>query len=309
MRTRLPALGPAQRVLGVLLVTAAVHAACFILIRIAPGGPFDDEVRLDPAVRAALVADLGGPEIDFRSWWTSLSGLLRGDLGPSMSLRDFEAADVLREGAARSLILGLRALSVAVLVGVALGVVSARTAGSAVDRALRTVGDVVLAVPAFAWCAVFLAGFALHLRAAPAAGAADGGLVLPAIVAAATPAVTIARLVRDELVTILASDSLRAAEARGVGGAARLWIHALPAASIPAAAYLGPAAASLLTGTLVVESIFGLAGLGTHLVQAALSRDYPVMSGAVLAYTLALSAANALADWAYGILDPRMSTS
>jgi oligopeptide transport system permease protein len=291
------------KVAAVLLTSAAVFAAATIVVRAAPGGPFDTEAKLDPTVRARLAERAAAGRDD---WFSTFDGLLRGDLGPSLALRDFEAGDLLRDGAKRSFALGLRAILAAAVFGAAAGAAAARRPGGAVDRVVRAVALFCLGLPTFAWAAILIAVFSFAAGMVPPASLGGRPLALPATAAALAPAAVLAHLVRNEILRLRDAPFAAAATARGASRVRRFFVHVLPAALIPAAAYLGPAAAALLTGSLAVESVFGIPGLGTHLVQAALARDFPVVAGAATIYAAALGAFGILADAAARALDPRL---
>ena len=292
-----------KRLGGVLLTIAVVHAATHVVMRATPGGPFDAEAKLDPQVRKRLEASaLRGTDTVAGSF----TGLWVGDGAPSLALRDFTAAEVLREGTRRSFSLGMRALVLGLVLGAAFGI-AAGVRGGLLDRLVIGATSIVPAVPVFAWAALLVAVFATWLRLVPPAALDGRPPHLPVLAAAAAPAAMIARLVRDELHRNRGALFARAAAARGAGPARRLWVHVLPQSLVPAVAYIGPAAASLLTGTLAVEAVFGIPGLGAHLVQGALARDLPVVCGATTLYAAALGVFGLAADLLAEKLDPRRS--
>lgn len=282
----------AGRAAGVLGLVAAVFVASFAVMRAMPGGPFDAEARLDPAVRARLAEQA----LDGRDRaWSAFDGLLGGDLGPSLGLRDFSSGDVLVQGARRSLALGGRALLLAVVLGMTVGLAAA-VAGGRVDRLVRGFCDFAPTIPAFTLGAVLIWIVSFIARWQPPAALDGRPPHLPVIAASLPAAALFARLVRDEAVRLRNATFLKAARARGASGMRVLIVHLSPAAFVPAAAYLGPAGASLMTGTVAVEAVFGVPGLGTHLVQAALSRDLPVVVGATTIYAAALGVCNLAGD-------------
>ncbi len=294
-----------QRFGGVLLTVAVVHAATHVVMKSTPGGPFDAEAKLDPQVKKRLeAAALRGADTVSGSF----AGLWAGDGTPSLALRDFTAAEVLREGARRSFSLGMRALVLAIVIGSVLGI-AAGVRGGLFDRVVVGATSIVPAVPVFAWAAVLVAVFATWLKMLPPAALDGRPPHLPVVAAAAAPAAMIARLVRDELRRNRDAMFARAASARGAGPLRRLLVHVLPQSLVPAVAFIGPAAASLLTGTLAVEAVFGIPGLGAHLVQGALARDLPVVCGATTLYAAALGLFGLVADVLAERLDPRRSAA
>ncbi|MFS0738136.1 ABC transporter permease subunit [Sphingomonas sp. 1P06PA] len=287
----------------------AVILLSFMLMRIAPGGPFDGERPLDPATRDALIRayglDLPLPAQMLRY----LGRLAHGDFGPSLVYRDFTVTDLVAQGLPVSLTLGALALIVALAIGIGAGLWSAARAGGTVDHAIMAAATLATALPSFVTGPLLALIFALWLGWLPVSGWGDGApanLVLP-VLALALPVVgAIAKLTRAGLATALAQDHVRTARARGLPPIRVLARHALRPALVPVASYLGPAAAGLLTGAVVIETVFALPGLGRYFVQGALNRDYPLVLGVVTLYAGLIILFNLAADLLYGWLDPRM---
>ncbi|MES2753691.1 MAG: ABC transporter permease [Pseudomonadota bacterium] len=281
--------------------------ASFVLMRTAPGSPFDAERPLDAAVRARLDAAYGLDRPLAEQAWRYLSGLARGDFGPSLVYQDFRVSDLIAQGLPVSLTLGALALLLAAALGIAAGSVAALSPGSLRDRAIMGAATLLTAIPAFVTGPVLALVFALWLGWLPVSGLdARGSLVLPVVALALPVAGAVARLLRAGLATVMAQDHIRAARARGLSETTLLRRHALRPALIPVVSYLGPAAAGLLTGAVVVETVFALPGLGRYFVQGALNRDYPLVLGVVILYAALILAFNLLADLLYGWLDPRV---
>jgi oligopeptide transport system permease protein len=301
--------GPAfllRRVAWVVVTLVLVFTATFALMRIVPGGPFDDEVATDPEIRERLLRHYGLDRAPLPLWADTLAQVLRGDLGPSLKMRDFTVNEVLAQGLPRSALLGLLALVLALLIGIPAGVLAAARRGAA-DRAIMTVAAVGLALPGFVLAALLLIPFSFELGWLPSAGSGSiRHLVLPAIALGAPVGAAIARLVRTGMIDQLGRDFVRTARAKGLSTTRVLLLHALPPALLPVVAYLAPAAAAVLTGSLVIEAVFAIPGMGSHFVQAALSRDYPLAMGAVLVYTLIVSLLNVGVDGVMKVLDPRV---
>ena len=280
----------------------------FLLMRLGRGGPFDGERPLDPATRAALNAAYGLDQPLGRQILLYLSRLAHGDFGPSLVYRDFSVTDLIAQGLPVSLTLGALALVLAFGVGVAVGLVAALKPGGWRDELLMLGSTLLTALPAFVMAPLMVLLFALWAGWLPASGwggGRPGHLVLPVIALALPVAGAIAKLTRAGLAGALATDHVRAARARGLKPAALLARHALRPALVPVASYLGPAAAGLLTGAVVIETVFALPGLGRYFVQGALNRDYPLVLGVVLLYAGLIVAFNLVADLLYGWLDPR----
>lgn len=298
-----------RRLLGAIPTLALVVALSFLLTRLAPGGPFDEEQALPPDIRANLEAAYGLDQPVHVQFGRYLRGLLHGDFGPSFKFRDFTVGELIADGLPVSLALGATAMLLALALGIPAGTLAALARGRAADRALMAFAVVGISVPVFVVAPVLALVFGIWLRWLPVAGWVPGrpsDLVLP-VVALALPLVAyIARLMRGSLLEVLRATWIRAARARGLPEKTVILRHALPAALLPVVSYAGPAAAAVLAGSLVVETLFGLPGMGRHLVQGALNRDYTLVMGMVIVYAALMIVLNLAADLAYAWLDPRI---
>jgi oligopeptide transport system permease protein len=280
----------------------------FVLMRAAPGGPFDRERPLPPEIRAQVEAAYHLDEPLGRQYLRYLGGLLRGDLGPSYQYPGREVSELIAAGAGVSFRLGALALALALVLGVGLGAVAALRAHTLADHALRGFALAGLAVPNFVVAPLLVLAFAVTLGWLPAGGWEEGrplDLVLPVIVLALPQAAYIARLMRGSMLEVLRRSHVRTARAKGLPARVVLLRHVLPPAFMPVLSYLGPAAAALVTGSVVVEQIFGLPGIGRYFVQAAINRDYTLVLGVVVYYGALIVLFNAFVDLLYGALDPR----
>lgn len=297
-----------RRLLTALPTLAAVIILSFLLMRLAPGGPFDGERPLDPQTREALMTAYGLNEPLHVQVGTYVWRLLHGDFGPSLVYRDFTVTDLIARGLPVSLTLGGLALILALFLGLAMGMAAAVRPGSRTDRSLMLAATLLTALPAFVVGPLLVLLLGLWAGWLPVSGWGDGDvphLVLPVVALALPTAGAIAKLARAGLAQVLAQDHVRMARARGLGWRRILLVHALRPALVPVASYLGPAAAGLLTGAVVIETVFALPGLGRYFVQGALNRDYPLVMGVVTLYAGLIILFNLLADLAYGWLDPR----
>jgi len=279
----------------------------FALERLAPGGPFDQEQTLTPAVRANLDRLYGLDRPLPVQYARYLGALARGDFGPSLSQRDFTVSELIGQGLPLSATLGLAAALLAILTGIPAGIAAALARGGAADYALSALAALGIALPTFVTGPALALLFGLHLHWLPVAGWERGApryLVLPVVTLALPVAAYLARLTRASLLEVLRTNYVRSARARGLGGARVLWHHALRPALLPAVSYLGPAVAFVVTGSLVIETVFGLPGSGRYLVQGAIDRDYPLVMGMVIVYAALTLACNLAADLIYGWLDP-----
>lgn len=296
-----------RRLATALPTLLAIILLSFVLMRLAPGGPFDVERPLDPATRATLTAAYGLDKPLPEQAVRYLGQVLRGDFGPSLVYKDFTVGALIAQGLPVSLELGSLALVLAVLLGIGGAILAGTHAGGPIDRAIMVLATLLTAVPSFVTGPALALVFALWLEWLPVSGLDSArSLVLPVVSLALPAAGAIARLARAGLAVALAQDHVLTARARGLSPRAILIRHALRPALIPVASYLGPAAAGLLTGAVVIETVFGLPGLGRYFVQGALNRDYPLVLGVVILYAGLILLFNLLADLAYGWLDPRI---
>ncbi len=297
-----------RRLITAVPTLLAIIILSFLLMRFAPGGPFDGERPLAPETKAALEAAYG---LDLPIWqqiWMYLSRIIQGDFGPSLVYRDFTVTELIAQSLPISLLLGGLALVLASVLGIAAGLIAAVKAGRWADQTLMLGATLLTALPTFVTGPLLALVFGLWLGWLPVSGQGDGfaWLVLPVIALALPVAGSVAKLARAGLAEILGQDHIRAARARGLPPMTVLRRHALRPALVPVASYLGPAAASLLTGAVVIETVFGLPGLGRYFVQGALNRDYPLVLGVVTLYAALIILFNLFADLIYGWLDPRM---
>ena len=298
-----------HRLLGAIPTLFVVITATFFLMRLAPGGPFDQEQTLPPEIKANLQAAYGLDEPLLVQYGRYLRGLSRGDFGPSFKYRDFTVTELIRQGLPVSLTLGMCALAIAIAIGIPLGIFAALRQDTVSDRLIVAIAVIGIAIPGFVVAPLLALVFGIHLRWLPVAGWEPGSirtLILP-VVALALPVIAyVTRLTRGSLLEVLSSNYVRAARARGLPERAVITSHALKATLIPVVSYVGPAAAAVLTGSLVIETIFSLPGMGRYLVQGALNRDYTLVMGMVIVYATLTLLFNLVVDLLYGWLDPRV---
>ena len=280
----------------------------FFLMRLAPGGPFDLERPLEAKVMENLnrIYQLDRPL--WEQYGLYLSALLRGDLGPSFYYRDFSVGELLARGLPVSIALGLSALILALTVGLALGVIAAMRQNEPADYAVTGLATFGITVPTFVTAPALQILFGLTLAWLPVAGwngGAPANMILPVLTLALPQIAVIARLTRAAMIETLHANHIRTLRAQGLAGRT-IVLHALRGAALPVISYLGPAAAALLTGSVVVETIFGLPGVGRYFVEGALNRDYTLVMGTVVLIAVFVMAFNLLVDIAYALLDPRV---
>ncbi|MEZ5987965.1 MAG: ABC transporter permease [Planctomycetota bacterium] len=289
------------------LTLLIVFSISFFLMRSIPGGPFDRDKNIDPAIKARIEAKYGLDRPIGEQYLRSLADTLRGDLGPSYKNRDYDVVDIIAEGFPKSASLGVVALIFALTLGITAGMVSAVRRGGWLDTTLMVFATIGIALPNFVIASILILFLVILVPMFPAATWGDfRHLILPAFCLGAPFAAYVARLTRTGMLDVLTQDYIRTARAKGVGELRVLTAHALKGGLLPVVSFLGPAIAGILTGSLVVEKIFQIPGLGTHFVQAAINRDYTLSMGCVLLYTTLVYLMNLLVDVGYTVLDPRV---
>lgn len=301
-----------NRLMTTIPVLWVAITACFFILRLAPGGPFDGERPLPPAVRENLAAHYNLDKPLIEQYFLYVGGVLRGDLGPSFVSEDFSVTEQIITGLPYTLIVGGLAFLVAVIVGVIAGIIGALYRDKMPDY---TIGFVILAglvLPNFLVAPILQLFFGLTLDWLPVGGWGDGSaqfMVLPVLVLALPHIARISRLMRGSMIEVMNTNFIRTARSKGLGATAVVMRHALKPALTPVVSYLGPAAGFLLTGSLVVETIFGLPGIGRLFITAALNRDYGMVLGTVIFYMVLIMVLNLIVDIIYAWLDPRVRMS
>ncbi|HXB00920.1 MAG TPA: oligopeptide ABC transporter permease OppB [Steroidobacteraceae bacterium] len=297
------------RLAGAVPTLFIIITITFFLMRAAPGGPFDQEQALAPEIKANLQRAYGLDQPVWTQYGRYLKSLLHGDFGPSFKYKDFTVTELIGQGFPVTLQLGVMAIALALLLGVPLGTFAALHHNSAADTATMSLVVTGIAIPSFVVLPFLGLLFGVYLHWLPVAGWESGSLrhlALPVIALALPPLAYIARLTRGSMLEILRSHYIRTAFAKGLPVHSVIIRHALKPALAPVASYLVPAVASILTGSLVVESIAGLPGIGRYLVQGAINRDYTLVLGMVIIYSALLIVMGLLVDLLYAWLDPRV---
>jgi oligopeptide transport system permease protein len=297
-----------RRFLSAIPTLFIIITLSFFLIRLAPGGPFDLERPLEAKVMENLnrIYQLDKPL--FEQYLLYLGAVVRGDFGPSFILRDFSVAELFARGLPISMTLGALALSFAIIVGGTLGSIAALRQNSTIDYLVTGMGALGLTIPNFVVAPIFQIVFGLALAWLPVAGWANGNLrnlVMPVLVLSLPQIAVVARMTRAAMIENLRSNHIRTL--RSLGLPTRVIVaHALRGAALPVVSYLGPAAAALLTGSVVVETIFGLPGIGRYFVEGALNRDYTLVMGTVVVVAVFVLLFNLVVDILYALIDPRI---
>jgi len=297
------------RLLGAIPTLLLVIVLAFLMVHAAPGGPFDDERALPADVAANIEAAYHLDEPLAQQLGRYMSGLLRGDLGPSYRYRDYTVAELIATGFPLSLQIGLLAILLALLVGISSGTVAALRQGSMLDRIVMSFAMTGISIPVFVVAPVLVLLLAVKLHWLPAGWSGSPGAakyVLPVITLALPQIAYIARLTRASMIEVLGQDFIRTARAQGLATKTLIRVHALKPTMLPVLSYLGPAIAAILTGSVVVEEVFGIPGLGQFFVRGALNRDYTLVLGIVIFYATLIITLNLLVDILYGVIDPRV---
>jgi len=287
----------------VLLITLA-----FFLMRIAPGGPFDSEKNLPPQIEANLNAKYHLDEPLVQQYFRYLGQILRGDLGPSFQYRDWTVNELIAEGFPVSLTVGGLAMLLAFIVGTAIGIVAALRQNSAVDYGLMGIAMLGISIPNFVVAPLLILLLAVYAGWFPAGGWEWDlkHMVLPVVTLAMPMIAYIARLMRGSMIEVLHSNFIRTARAKGLPEITVIRRHALKPALLPVISFMGPATAGLITGSVVIEKIFSIQGIGSYFVQGALNRDYTLVMGVVIFYGALIIFFNFLVDLLYAWVNPRV---
>ena len=281
----------------------------FFMMRLAPGGPFDRERQLPPEIEANILKAYNLDKPIHHQYLDYLQNILRGDFGPSYKYLDFTVNDLIQAGFPVSLRLGLAAIILAVTIGVTMGTIAALKQNSTFDYFVMGAAMTGIVIPNFVMAPLLALIFGVYLSILPVAGWGGGALkymVLPVITLALPQIAYIARLTRGSMVETMHSNHIRTARAKGLAEKIVVVRHALKGGLLPVVSYLGPATAAVITGSVVIESIFDVPGIGRYFVNGALNRDYPVVMGVVIFYAVLIIALNLIVDLIYGFLDPRV---
>jgi oligopeptide transport system permease protein len=305
-----------RRLLGAIPTLFIIITLAFFMMRIAPGGPFDSQRRLPPEIEHNIEAayDLDKPL--YQQYIIYLGKLAHGDLGPSFKNKDFTVTELIADGLPVSAKLGISAMFLAIVFGLTTGTIAALRQNKATDYSVMSMAMVGITIPTFVMAPILtlifgvygvsLFGYDISLPVGGWNGGAVRNMILPVIVLALPQIAVIARLTRGSMVEVLHSNYVRTARAKGLSSFQVVTRHALRAAILPLVSYLGPAIAGILTGSLIVEQIFGIPGIGRYFVNGALNRDYTLVMGVLIYYATFVILLNLLADLLYAVLDPRV---
>ncbi|HEY8016478.1 MAG TPA: oligopeptide ABC transporter permease OppB [Dongiaceae bacterium] len=298
----------AKRLLGAIPTLLLIVTLSFFLMRIAPGGPFDKERVVPPEIEARLIHAYHLDEPLPMQFLRYLGGLVQGDFGPSLKYKDFTVTELIAGGFPVSLRLGGIAVLLALIAGVAIGTLAALRQNTTTDYAAMGAAMTGIMVPNFVLAPLLTLVFGLWLSWLPVGGW-DGSvkyMILPVFALSLYQVGFIARLTRGSMIEVLRTNYVRTARAKGLPERVAITRHALKAGMLPVVSYLGPAIINTITGSVIIEQIFGIPGIGRYFVQAALNRDYTLVMGVTVFYGVLIILANLAVDLIYGLLDPRI---
>ena len=299
-----------KRILLAVLTVWVVLTITFFVMHFVPGGPFASEKAITPAVQAALEAKYGLDKPLMEQYWTYLvDAFTKFDLEPSLKQRGRMVIDVVKDGLKTSAKLGLIAALWATVAGVVLGASAALKRNTVLDRIIMVISTAFVSMPSFIMGSLMLLFFSVKLGLVPANGETAKGLILPVITLGLSPMANIIRLTRSSMLDVLGQDYIRTARAKGVAPLRIIFGHALKNALIPVITYIGPMLAYIVTGSLVVEQIFAVPGIGRAFVQSIINRDYPLIMGTTIVLASLIVIMNLISDILYKIVDPRIDFS
>lgn len=297
-----------KRLLLAILTVWIVITITFFVSRTVPGGPFASEKAITEAAKNALESKYGLDKPIMEQYGTYLKDMVtKFDFGPSLKNRGRDVVDVIGDGMKTSVKLGVSAAVIALVVGVILGSVAALRRNKLIDRVIMVVTTAFISMPSFIIGTIFLILFSVVWRIVPANGAEEGGLILPIITLSLSPMANITRLTRSSMLDVLGQDYIRTAKAKGVSGTKIIFGHALKNALIPVITYCGPMLAYIITGSLVVEKIFAVPGIGRTFVSSITDRDYPMIMGTTILLASLIVIMNMVSDILYKVVDPRIT--
>jgi len=296
-----------KRLGGAIPTLFIIITVSFFLVHAAPGGPFDTERHLTKEIEANLKRAYHLDESLPQQFLRYLAGLAHGDFGPSFQSKDYTVAELIAGGFPTSLMVGSLAMLLALVLGLSAGTAAAFRQNTPVDYAVMGVSMTGIAVPNFVVAPILSLVIGLWLRWLPVGGWDHWSNVVLPVVALGLPQVAaIARLTRGSMLEVLRSNYVRTARAKGLPNRITIMRHAIRAAIIPVVSYLGPAVANIITGSVVIEQIYSIPGIGRYFLQAALNRDYTMVMGVTIFYGVIIISCNLFTDLVYGFLDPKV---
>ncbi len=296
-----------KRVILAIVTIWVVMTVTFFAMHLVPGGPFVSEKGVSPAVQAAMEAKYGLDKPLIEQYFTYMKDVITDfDFGPSLKQKGRDVVDVIADGMKTSVKLGVTAAIWGSIVGIVLGAIAALKRNTVVDRVIMVIATAFISMPSFIVGSLLLLIFAVNLGWLPANGSTGAGLVLPIITLGLSPMANFTRLTRSSMLDVLGQDYIRTARAKGVSNVKVIFGHALKNALIPDITYFGPMLAYIVTGSLVVEQIFAVPGIGRAFVQSIINRDYTMVMGTTIVLAVLIVLMNLISDILYKVVDPRI---
>lgn len=302
-----------KRLIGMIPTLLVIVTLSFFIVRVAPGGPFDGERALPEVIKRNIEAKYHMDEPLIQQYGRYLFDVLRGDLGPSYKYKDHDVNSLIFNSLPNSIILGSMAMMVALIFGISLGIIAALKQNTFLDYIPMALAALGLSIPLFVVGPLLQYVFAMQLKILPTSGwfmdgeAPFSTAILPVAALSFAYYADVARLTRSSMLETLRSDYIRTAKAKGMKQSTIIFKHAMKGAMLPIVSYLGPAFAGIITGSIVVEQVFRVPGLGKFFVQSSFNRDYTLIVGVVIVYSTILVIMNFLVDIVYSLLDPRIT--
>lgn len=297
-----------KRLILAIITVWVVITVTFFVMHAVPGGPFMSEKAISAAAQKALEAKYGLDKPLLEQYVTYLKDIVtKFDFGPSLKLRGRQVIKIISDGMKVSVKLGVIAACIALVIGVVLGSIAAIKRNTFFDRIIMVISTAFVSMPSFIMGSLLLILFAVQLKLLPANGSARGGLILPVITLSLSPMSYIIRLTRSSMLDVLGQDYIRTAKAKGVPYIKIIFGHALKNSLIPVVTYFGPMIANIVTGSIVVEKIFSVPGIGRDFVNSIINRDYPLIMGTTIVLAVLIVVMNLVSDILYKVVDPRIN--
>ncbi len=296
-----------KRIILAVVTLWAVITITFFVMHAVPGGPFTREKAISAEAQAALEAKYGLDKPLFEQYTTYLTDAIHGNFGPSLKQRGRMVTDIILDGMKTSAKIGLIALLIATVLGILFGAVAALRRNTLPDKIIMIMTTAFVSMPSFIMGSLLMIVFCVSLKVLPANGASEGGLILPIITLSLYPMAYITRLTRSSMLDVLGQDYIRTAKAKGVSGRNVIIGHALKNSLIPVITYFGPELAYIVTGSLVVEQIFAVPGIGRYFVNSITGRDYTLIMGTTIVLATLIVIMNLVSDILYKVVDPRIN--
>ncbi|PRR36464.1 ABC transporter permease [Borreliella burgdorferi] len=300
-----------KKILGIMPTLLVIIFLCFFVMRMAPGSPFDSEKPIDPQVKARLMEKYHLDKPFYIQAFYYISNALKGDLGPSLKKKDLTVSQYIKLGFPKSLTLGVISLIISLSIGIPIGILAAIYKNTYVDYIITSIAILGISIPLFVIGPILQYFFAIKWGLLYTSGwiTERGGfsnLILPIITLSMPNVAIFARIIRGSMLEIIQSDFIRTARAKGLSFKTIVIKHMLRGAMLPVVSYIGPAFAAIISGSVVIEKIFRIAGMGMFITESALNRDYPVLMGGLLVYSIILLISILISDIIYKMLDPRV---